>query len=486
MTGFNPITARWAALLLAGSVAGCASMAPPYARPPLPVAAAYPGERPAADAPVQTAAWQDYFADPHLKALIALALDNNRDLRVAVLRVEEARASYGIQRAAQFPTLGLGVDAGRSRIPADLNFTGKPLIASQYQVGLGINSWELDFWGRVRSLKDAALENYLATDAARRAVSISLIAQVANAYLGLRELDERLLLARQTIASRAESLRIFRRRVEVGATSRLDLTQVETLHQQAVVLGAQLELARARQAHALDLLVGASVGPDLLPAGIDDGAVMRELQAGLPSDLLAERPDIVAAEHQLRAANANIGAARAAFFPRIALTGSLGTASAELNGLFGAGSSAWNIAPSLLLPLFDGGRNRNNLALNEALRDEAVARYEKTIQDAFRDTADALAARQWLGEQVRTLQATVAVQTLRARLARLRYANGAAAFLEVLDAEREQLTAAQQLVQVRRALLSSRVDLYVALGGGAPHLAPATAAAVAPAERSAR
>ena len=446
---------------------GCMSMAPLYERPPLPVAAAYPQNAALPQTSGQNATrvgWRDYFADQRLQALLSQALENNRDLRIAVSRVEEMRATYGIQRAEQFPGISATADGSRTRTPADLSPTGKPVTSNRFQVGLGLNAWELDFWGRVRSLKDAALENYLSSDAARHAVALSLIAQVANSYLVLRELDERLALARETIASREESLRIFRRRVEVGSTSRLDLTQVETLWLQAKALGQQLGQARAVQANALTLLVGAPVdlGPE--PGYFDDAGMLGELHAGLPSDLLLERPDIMAAEHQLKAANANIGAARAAFFPRITLLGSYGTASAELDGLFKSGSLAWSFAPSISLPLFDGWRNSNNLDLSWARRNTAVAQYEKAIQSAFRDVADALANRQWLAEQVQTLQATVAVQAERARLAKLRYDNGAAAFLEVLDAQRDLLTVAQQLVQTRRALLASRVDLYAALG----------------------
>ncbi|WP_033406609.1 efflux transporter outer membrane subunit [Uliginosibacterium gangwonense] len=463
------------ALIFLFIATGCVSMAPTYERPPLPVMDHYPlrmeEEVIGTGNPAAATDWHVYFSDRRLQDVIAQALENNRDLRIAVSRVEEARAAYGIQRAEQFPSIGLGVDASRSRIPGDLNLTGKPLMGNQFQVALGVSAWEIDFWGRVRSLKEAALESYFATDEAQQAVTVSLIAQVANSYLALRELDERLILARQTTASRAESLRIFRRRVEVGATSHLELTQVETLWQQATTLGAQLEQARATQANALTLLVGASVELGTPPEKFDDASVLKESAVGMPSDLLLDRPDIVAAEHQLKAANANIGAARAAFFPRIALTASYGTASAELDGLFGSGSAAWNFAPSLILPLFDGGLRRNNLSLAQARKTRAVAEYEKTIQEAFRDVADALAASHWLGVQVQTLQATRAVQTERARLAKLRYDNGAAAFLEVLDAQRDLLTVEQQWVQARRALLSSRVGLYAALGGGTHYLA---------------
>ena len=484
------VPARTAARLAPAALAvllvqGCVSMAPPYERPALPVAAAYSAPTEAGMNAAQIG-WRDYFSDPVLQGLITDALAYNRDLRLALLRVEEARALYGIQRADQFPTLGVQAEGARSRTPGDLNLTGRPIVASQYQAGVGMATWELDFWGRVRSLKDAALENYLASDAAARAATLSLVAQVADSFLSLRELDERLTLTRETIASRGESLRIFRRRYEVGSISKLDLTQVEAMWQQARALGTDLEQARATQAHALELLVGKPLELPLPQGGLEDASVMRDLPAGLPSDLLTQRPDIVAAEHQLQAANANIGAARAAFFPRITLTGAFGTASAELDGLFGGSSRAWNFAPSLDLPIFDGGRRSANLDLAEARRDQAVASYEQSIQSAFKDVSDALSARRWLAEQVEVLRATVDAQSERARLAKLRYDHGASPYLEVLDAQRDLLAAQQTLVQTRRALLSARVGLYAALGGGtqapsspAPLTAPdATAASV--------
>lgn len=448
-------------------LSGCASMAPPYEVPALPVSPAYAPALTQEGASVAAIGWRDYFTDPQLRKLIELALDNNRDLRSAVLRVEEARATYGIQRAERFPTIAAQAGEDRSRTPADLSPTGKMLITSQYQVGLGMAGWEIDFWGRVRSLQDAALQSYLASDAARRAASIALVAEVANGYLTLREFDERSALAQQTIASREESFRIFTRRVEVGSTSRLNLTQVQTLLTQAQALGAQLEQARAAQFHALILLAGSPI--ELPPAQrpINEHNALPELRPGLPSELLIARPDIVAAEHLLKAANANIGAARAAFFPRIALTTSLGTASAELDGLFASGSQAWIFSPSISLPIFDGGRRSNNLSLAETRRDLAVAHYEKTVQVAFRDVSDALSARLWLLRQVAIARTALATQSERARLAQLRYDNGASAFLDVLDAQRDLLAAEQQLVQTRRALLSSQVSLYAALGGGA-------------------
>lgn len=457
-----------ASLLL--GLCGCASMAPPYQAPALPVPSVYadtasPGDQ------VAGFGWRDYFADPALRALIDQALRNNRDLRTAVLRVREARAAYGIQRADRLPSVGLGVAGSRGRTPADLSLTGHSTVAEQYQAQLELG-WEIDFWGRLRSLNDAALESYLATEEARRAVTVSLVSQVANAYLALREVDERLALAQRTIASREESTRIFRRREQLGSTSRLDLAQVETLLAQAQSLGAQLEQARAEQANALALLVGGPIDLASAIAGLADAAVIPELDPGLPSALLTRRPDIIAAEHQLRAANADIGAARAAFFPRISLTGALGTASGELDGLFRGGNRAWSFTPSLSLPIFDAGRNRASLDLAETRRELAVVSYERTIQTAFREVSDALTARRWMGVQVGIQQKALAAQAERARLAKLRYDNGAAAFLEVLDAQRDLLSTEQQLVQTRRLALSSRVALFAALGGGAQDAEP--------------
>ncbi|MEW6168014.1 MAG: efflux transporter outer membrane subunit, partial [Pseudomonadota bacterium] len=318
---------------------------------------------------------------------------------------------------------------------------------------------------RIESLKEAALKEYLATDAARRAAALSLVAQLAEQYLALCELDERLAIAGATVASRSESLRIFTRRYEVGSISRLDLTQVETLLRQAQVLQAQLEQSRSAQLHALALLLGTT---PLMPQTLhlDDDAVQRELRAGLPSALLLRRPDILAAEHRLRAANADIGAARAAFFPSLSLTGAYGTASTELDGLFESGGLAWSFSPQLSLPIFDRGRRRAALEVAELRRDEAVASYERAIQTAFREVSDALSAQRWLQQQTRFLQEALDVQSERARLAQLRYDAGAAPYLEVLDAQRELLAAEQQLVQARRAALSARVQLYAALGGG--------------------
>ncbi len=444
------------------------SLAPAVQTPTLPVPQSYPSQL--ATTPggtsAATLAWRDYFTDPVLQRLIDTALENNRDLRLAALRVAEASAAFRIQRSDRFPSVGVGAQGGRSRIPADLSPTGASVIGGEYRAEVGLSSWELDLWGRVRNLEDSALQTWLASDSARQAVHLALIAQVADGYLGLREIDERVAIARQTVATRQESYRIFSRRAEVGSSSRLELTQVRTLLTQAQSLLTQLEQARATQLHALAQLLGAD--PGALPAlgPFDESTVLVQLRAGLPSELLTNRPDIIAAERQLRAANANIGAARAAFFPRIALTGTFGTASADLDGLFDSGSRAWAFMPTLSLPIFDGGRRRANLELSEVRRDIAVADYEKTIQTAFREVSDALSAGRWQAEQLAIQRTQQETQGERARLAKLRYDNGSAAYLEVLDAQRDLLDAQQQLVQARRSLLSSQVALYAALGGG--------------------
>jgi len=411
--------------------------------------------------------WREFFKDAVLRDLIAKALENNRDLRIAMQRVEEARGQYGIQKTDLLPTINADATASRSRVPADLSPTGYAVTSKQFEANLSFSTWELDFWGRVRSLTAAALESFLATEEARSAIVISLVAQVANTYLLERELDERIFISNQTLATREDSWRIAKRRFEVGYSSKLDAVQAEALLNQARADRAGLLCQRDQNHNALTLLVGVPiVVSEIQPLSHIERGFAMEFSAGLPSDLLLNRPDILAAEHRLKAANANIGAARAAFLPRIILTGNYGTASIELSSLFSASSAIWSFSPRITLPIFDGGRNRANLNMTEARRNLAVADYERAIQGALREVADALAERRWLTEQAAAQQVTLAAQTERARLAGLRYQSGAAPYLEVLDAERDRFTAEQALVQVRRALLSSSVNLYAALGGG--------------------
>lgn len=457
-------------LALTVALAGCVSTPPP--RTDAIAAQALPAQWPADTAADGTSAalpdWETYFADPQLRQLIQTALDHNHDLRLAVLRMQEAQAAFRIQRADQWPMLGVSAQQARVGVPDDV----QPLINGQSvleddSVSAGISSWELDLWGRVRHLKKAALETWLSTDEAQRAVRVSLIAQVANAYLSLRETDERIALTERTIATREKSFALFKRREEVGSISRLDLSQVETLLLQARATGSQLHQSRASQAHALDQLLGA---PSPLPTPLPpDGGThpLAALPAGLPSDLLARRPDLIAAEHQLLAAHANVDAARADYFPRISLTGMYGTASTDLDNLFEGGSGAWLFRPTISLPIFDAGKRRANVRMKQVREDTAVAQYEQSVQQAFREVSDALSAHRWLGEQVDIADRSVVVLGERARLATLRYDAGSSNYLDVLDAERDLLSAQQQKISARRALASSQVSLYAALGGGA-------------------
>ncbi len=479
-------------LLAAGILSGC-SLAPRYERPAAPVAAAYP------DAPAgytATAAgedkrratdigWREFFHDARLQGLIGAALENNRDLRTAALRIEEARALYNVQSADLLPTINGTGGYTRSRTPASVSPFGVTTTTSQYQVGLSLASFELDFFGRVRSLNDAALAQYLATEEARRAAQISLVSEVAKAYLAERAFAEQLVLAQQTLKGREESYDLARKRFDVGASSALDLRQAETLVESARVSAASLTRQQAQALNALNVLIGKQVGElgDLpAPTTLSAQTMVTGIPAGAPSDLLTQRPDIRQAEQQLLASNANIGAARAAFFPRITLTSSIGTASNELSGLFDAGTRAWTFAPSLVLPIFDWGRNSANLTLSEVRKDIAVAAYEKSIQTAFREVADALVARSTFDAQVDSQSKVRDAQAERLKLADLRYRNGVASYLEVLDAQRELFNADQALVQARQARLVNAIDLYKALGGGLTESGQVAAAGTTPAQ----
>lgn len=452
-------------LLAAGVLSAC-SLAPTYVRPGAPIATVYPTEAGQASSNASTTGWREFFPDQRLQALITAALANNRDLRIAALRIEEARAQYNIQSADLLPNLNAGASGSRARTPADLTSAGRAVVSSSYQVGLSLAAFELDFFGRVRSLNDAALSQYLATEEAARAAQITLVAEVAKAYLAERAFAEQYDLARRTFESRETAYKLAKQRFDVGASSALDLRQNETLVQSARASLATLARQRAQASNALTLLVGTQ--PTGLPPEQDLSAqnIVTDIPAGLPSDLLTRRPDIRAAEQRLKAANANIGAARAAFFPRISLTAGIGTASNALDGLFDAGSRTWSFAPQLVLPIFDAGRNSANLSLAEVRNNVAIADYEKTIQTAFREVSDALAARATLDEQIDAQRRVQEAQAERLKLADLRYKNGVASSLDVLDAERELFSAQQSLIQARLLRLTNAIDLYRSLGGG--------------------
>jgi len=450
-----------APLALAMALSGCMSLAPKYERPAAPVAASFPdaASAGAANEAASKIEWQRFFADARLKQLIELALKNNRDLRVAILNIEQARAQYQIRRADILPTVGLGVSG--SRTPGE-----NETIKSTYSGGLVVSSYELDLFGRVRSLSNAGLAQYLATEEARKATQISLIASVANAYLATLADEELLALTQQTLDARVESLKLIQLKYDNGAVSKLDLQQSSSLVDSARVTLAQQQRQKAQDLNLLTLLVGQSLPGEMAAPSTLAATELGELPGGLPSDLLTVRPDIRAAEQQLIAANANIGAARANFFPRITLTGSAGSASSELSGLFKSGSFGWTFAPQLVLPIFDYGRNQATLGSAKAGRDIAVAQYEKSIQSAFREVADALAGQATYGEQLRAQRAVADAEAERFKLSDLRYRSGASSYLDLLDAQRSLFLAQQGAVQANLARLQNQVTLYRVLGGG--------------------
>lgn len=460
---------RFAIAAITLALAGC-SMTPDYQRPAAPVAAAWPDSaKPGGARRVADTAWQRYYPDPRLQALIAAALENNRDLRIATARIAEARAQYGIQRADRLPNLDITAGRNASLTPAGASvFSPNAIHSQRYDVGISLVSFELDFWGRVASLSEAAKAGYLATEAAQRAFRLSLVADVANAYLSLLELRERAELAAATAKTRGETRDLTLRRRDVGVAGELEFLQADGAYQAAVAERANLERQEAAAANLLDVLVGQPVAQmQGLPAArsLAEQDIAPDLIAELPAEVLLQRPDVLAAEQRLIAANANIGAARAAFLPRITLTGSAGTASRTLAGLFDAGSGAWSFQPAISMPLFDAGRTSAGVDVAEARKVIAVAEYEKAIQQAFREVADLLNAREKLAEQLAAQQANADAQDQRLKLVEARYGVGIANHLEVLDAQRESFAAQQGALQVRRALLSAAAQLYKALAG---------------------
>jgi multidrug efflux system outer membrane protein len=463
------------------ALAGC-SLAPVYERPAQPVAPAFPhGDAyqgvpvAAADAkPVSQILWREYFADPKLRKVIELALANNRDLRVSVLNIEKAKAQYNIDTAALLPKLSANVSQSASRTPSNMTGTGQAAINRQYNGGLVMSSYELDFFGKLRNQSEAGLQSYLGTEEARRTQQITLVSEVANAYLTLIADQQRLKLSLETVKSQQISYDLSRKRFASGVVAGTDMydaqTSVETARNDAAVYTAQVALDQ----NALALLVGSTVPDELLPTGeLEEVTQLAAIPAGLPSDLLQSRPDVQEAERSLRAANANIGVARAAFFPSISLTASGGSASSTLSGLFKAGSSTWSFAPQINLPIFDGGVNRANLNIAKADRDISVAQYEKSIQTAFREVADALATRGTLDQRLASSQALVEASQKSYTINEARYRQGADTYLNALVSQRALYTAQQGLITTRLAKNSNAVTLYKVLGGGwQPELPP--------------
>jgi multidrug efflux system outer membrane protein len=457
--------------LLAASALSACTLAPKTERPALAVTDAWPiaAANTGSTASAADLGWRDVFIDPRLQGVIDLALANNRDLRVAVLNIEQSRAQYRIQRAALVPAIdatGTGTQAQSSSAQV---ISGGDRTVRVYTASVGVTSWELDLFGRIRSLKDAALQNYLATTEISRSVRISLIAQTANAWLNLAADQDLLALSEETLRTRQETMGLVRRRFEAGAISQLEVSQAQTL-----IEAARSDVATAialveQDKNALRLAVGADVPNDLLPAGgLVTAQILRDLPAGLPSDVLTRRPDVLAAEHQLAGANANIGAARAAFFPTISLTGSTGVASNSLDSLFDSGNGAWSFAPRISLPIFAGGANVAGLDSAKAGRDIAVANYEKAVQTAFREVSDGLAVQSTIAERVGSQERLVAAANDTVRLSQARYGAGIDSSLSVLDAQRTLYTSQKTLIVARLARETNLATLYKALGGGAP------------------
>ena len=447
-------------LLGAALLSGC-SLIPDYLRPAAPVPDAWPGHAAVAPAPSFLEDWRAYFVDAQVQALIAAALEHNRDLRIALARVDEARALAGIARADRFPTLDVNLQQQAARVPGGLNASGDATLTRRYDGNLGVAAFELDFWGRVKSLDAAAQAGFLASEYAQRAFRLSLIADVASAYYTLVELDSRLTLAEATLQSRGESRQLVERRRDAGLANDLDFLAADGAWQNARAEVASLGRQRAAAANALRLLVGSEVAVAPAPTF----PVLPELAVGLPSEVLLQRPDVLAAEQRLIAANANIGAARAAFFPKIALTVLAGSASPALAGLFGGGSEAWSFVPLLKWPLFDGGRTAANEDLAAARQVVAVAEYEKTLQQAFREVADLLAARTHYAGQAEALAAAESAQAERLKRVEARYRVGVSSYLELLDAQRELFAAQQAVLAARRAQAATAAALFKALGG---------------------
>jgi multidrug efflux system outer membrane protein len=460
------------ALGSAAWLAGC-SLAPSFSTPEAPIASDWGSEIPAAEPGAAgepssvSLNWRTFVIDERLHDLIETALANNRDLRQALLNVEAARAQYGIQRSDRLPTLQVEGSGQRERVPGDLSASGRSTTQSRYQAGVGLATYELDVFGRVKNLSEAAMQEFLATEEVARSARISLISDIIRTYVIRNGAIERKRLSEQVLETREASLQLMADRLKLGAATELDYQEALGLVEQARVDLERVEREIRQTTNALTLLVGVpDVRPQLFAKRPSDRGIVQDLAPGAPSELLEHRPDIRAAEHRLRGRNANIGAARAAFFPRFSLTGSFGSASAELSDLFGSGQESWSFAPRLTLPIFDGGRNEANLDLANVRKDLAVAEYEKVIQSAFREVSDALAAKETLQRETAARQSLVKTSEMQLQLSRARYENGADDYSRYLDAQRQSFSNQSALVQAQTERQLALADLFRALGGG--------------------
>jgi len=447
-------------------LAGC-TLIPKYVRPAAPVPPRLAGAEATAEEPQpQDLPWQQFFTDEHQRAVIEQALDTSRDLRIAMLDIERARALYGIQRADLLPSVGILANGSAQRIPGKLADNDKAFTSQQYTAALGISAWELDLFGRVRSLEKSALEQYLATEQAGRAAKMALVAAVAQGYLAVAADADGLRLSEGTLEAQQATLVLIQKSRDLGVASDLELSQIQSQVEAARADVARYTAVYAIDQNALSVLVGAPVRPELLPDGLSAVGVPHPVRSGLASDALLRRPDILTAEHQLRSANANIGAARAAFFPRITLTMGVGSVSGELKDLLGAGTGTWSFAPQIVAPLFTGGANMARLKASKVDRAIAVARYEEAIQRAFAEASDALVLQTTLVQQRDAEEALVKALDTTYRLSEARFKAGLDGYLGVLVAQRALFVAQQSLVAVRLAEQSNRVTLYKVLGGG--------------------
>jgi multidrug efflux system outer membrane protein len=455
-------------------LAGC-TMAPEYTRPESPVPSKWPAGKAyiyyaedAADESTTIASaltWREFITDTRLRTIIEIALKNNRDLRVAVLNVERAEAYYGISRAELLPSVNALGGWSKQHVPADLSSTGTAMTSERYDVNLGIISWEIDFFGRIRSLKDKALEEYLATDQALRSSQILLVSTVAQAYLAMAADREALQVASSTLKAQETTYDLIKKRYDAGIASELDLRRAQTQADMARGDVARYTQLVAQDENGLNLLIGTSVQQDLMPSDLSGISAPKDISPGLSSEPLLQRPDVLAAEHRLKASYANIGAARAAFFPRIALTTYAGTASVELSGLFKSDSGTWSFAPQIIMPIFDA-RTWSAYRVTKIEKEISIAQYEKAIQTAFREVADALAEKNMVKQRIAAQQSLVDALAETYRLSKMRYEKGVDSYLSVLDAQRSLYGAQQGMIMLNLARINNQITLYKTLGGG--------------------